>query len=216
MEAEHLRLLALCTKFVSHYARPNASCCAELSYFFQNCGARNKEEGEARGKFIDLESGRQCSANVFDSVCQCESYFLRWCSTGLRHVISGDGNGVPLWKIRLAVLEDVCDEANRFAWRINVCPARYVLLEHIILNGALEVCRCDPLFLSSDLIQKQKNAGRCINGHAGGNFTQRNSGEEFAHVVEGINRYSDFADFTLGQRCVRIHSHLSGQIESHG
>ena len=65
-------------------------------------------------------------------------------------------------------------------------------------------------------VQSQQNGSRGVDGHRRRNFIEVDAIEQALHVFDGIDRHADFANFAHGQRVVRIHANLRGQIECDG
>ena len=215
MEAQHLRLRVLGTELVFHDVCPDPSSCTELGDLLEQCCASHEEEGQPRGEVVDIQAGSQRGAHVLLGICQCERDLLHRRGPCLSHVIAGDRNGVPARKLAVAVGEDVADQAQRLLGRIDVGAASDVLLEHVILDRASQPVAGDALVLCGQLVHQQQRRGRCVDGHRCADLVQRETRKQGAHVIQGVDRHSDLADLTAGNRLVRVVTHLGRQVEGH-
>ena len=112
MEAQHLRLRIVCAELIAHDTRPDATRGAKLRHLFEQGRARHEEEREPGRELVDVLTGRNRGAHVFDAVSEGEPDLLRGRRAGLRHVIAGDRDGVPFRDLGPAIAEHVGDEAQ--------------------------------------------------------------------------------------------------------
>jgi hypothetical protein len=99
------------------------------------------------------------------------------------------------------------------AHRINVSPARDVLLENVVLSGAGKLLDVGAGAARNGHIEREQDARRGVDGHRRRDVVERYAVEEALHVLDGIDRYADFADFAEGEGLVGVVADLRRQIE---
>src|SRR6185437_719855 len=119
------------------------------------------------------------------AVGQGEGDFLRGGASGLAHVISGDGDGVPLGRVLVCPGEHIGDDAHGVADGIDVGSAGDVLLEDVVLHGAGEFFGVGSSAPGHRDIEREQDAGRGVDGHGGGNFFEPDAFEKPLHVFNG-------------------------------
>jgi hypothetical protein len=97
---------------------------------------RVEEKRQPRREVVHIETGIDRGLHVGHAVGQRECHFLQGGASCLAHVVTGDGDGVPLGHVLVGVGEDVRDDAHRLRRRINVGAARDVFLQDIVLHRA--------------------------------------------------------------------------------
>ena len=133
--------------------------------------------------------------DVGDAVGESESDFLDGGRAGFANVVAGDGDGVPLGEMVAAPGENVGDDAHGGTHGIDVRAAGDVFLEDVVLDGAGKFGEAGALFFGDSDVEAEKDGGGSVDGHACGDFFERDIVEKSFHVFEGIDGYADFADF---------------------
>ena len=133
--------------------------------------------------------------------------------TGFADVIAADRNRVPVGQLTLAEREDVGDQAQRMAWRIDIGAARHVFLQDIVLNRAGQFLQRHALAFRDRDVERQQHDRRRIDRHRRRDVAERNAVEERVHVFDRIDRHTDATNLAGGQRMVRVVPHLCRQIE---
>ena len=54
-------------------------------------------------------------------------------------MVSTDTYGVPVRKVFATVLKDVCNEAHRLVWRVDMRAPGNVFLKDVVLYGSVQV-----------------------------------------------------------------------------
>src|SRR5205085_6619423 len=112
-------------------------------------------------KTIGGKTGIDRRLAVGDPVRERERELLHRRRTRLTDVVPGDRDRVEPRKPFLAVREEVGRDPHRGPRREYVVPARDVLLEDVVLDGAAEFVAADALLLRYELVeQEQKRRGR--------------------------------------------------------
>ena len=93
--------------------------------------------------------------------------------------------------------EDVGDDPHRAARRIDIGAARHVLLEHVVLDRAVEPAPRHAALLRDDQIERQQDRRGGVDRHRGGNLVERQSVEQRLHVGERADRHAHAPDFSL-------------------
>ncbi len=117
---------------------------------------------------------------------------------------------------RIAEFKRVDHQAHRRLGRIDVFLLRDVFLEDVVLQRPGEVLPIDALFFGDGQIHGPQDRGGRIDGHRGGNASERNLVEERFHVREGTDGHAALADFAFGQRMVGVIAHQRRKIERDG
>ncbi len=98
-------------------------------------------------------------------------------------------------------------------WRENVGAARQILLDDVVLGGALKRCTRRLLLIRGRDVKSEQPSRRRIYCHGGVHGTERDALDQRAHVAQMGNRYANLSHFTLCQRMIAVVSGLRGQIE---
>src|SRR5206468_761202 len=212
-KAQQERARIFSVKTLAHDFGPKAVGGAVLGDLFGQVTVSIEEKRKLRGEFVDGEASVERGLNVSDAVGKGEGDFLNGGGAGFADVIAGDGDGVPLGKMVAAPGKNVRDDAHGGAHGIDVSAAGDVFLQDIVLNGAGEFLHAGALLLCNGHIQAEKNRGGGVDGHGGGDFFERDAGEERFHVFERIDGDTDFAEFAKSKRMVGIQADLRGEIE---
>src|SRR5207302_8487543 len=104
---------------------------------------------------VDRQAGGDGGVDVRDGVGQGERDLLNCGRALLTHVIAADRDRVELRQRLGAVRERVGDEAHRRLGRVDVRPARDVLLQYVVLDRAGELRGVHALLLADQLIEQQ-------------------------------------------------------------
>ncbi len=99
--------------------------------------------------------------------------------------------------------------------RKNVCAARDVLLENVVLHRAGNFRPWHPLLVGDCQIQRQQNRSGGVDGHGRAHLVERDAVEHLFHVGERRDGDADPADFTQRHRVVAVVPDLRRQIERH-
>ena len=112
-----------------------------------------------------------------------------------------------------AVGERVGDQTHRRAGRIDVGPPCHVLLQDVVLNGATEQLRVDPVLFGHQLVEEQENGGGGVDGHRRGDLIEREAGQQQPHVSQRVDGHANLPHFALGAGMIRIEPHLGREVE---
>ncbi|MPN03526.1 hypothetical protein SDC9_150756 [bioreactor metagenome] len=152
VEAEHLGSLFGDSEALLHDACPNLARRAELRDLFDKVVVRVEEEGEALSEYVRVLSGLDCRFDVGDAVGEREGHFLDRGGAGFTDVVAGDRDGVPLRDVSRAEVKNVGDETHRRLGREDICAARDVFLEDVVLDRSRKrVHRHALLFSDGDV-----------------------------------------------------------------
>ena len=98
-----------------------------------------EEEGESASEGIDIESGIDGCLNIGDAISQSESQFLGCGGSRLPDMVTTNAYGIPSGNAVFAVLKDVGNQAHRRARRENIGSPSNVLLQYVVLDGAIQL-----------------------------------------------------------------------------
>ncbi len=109
----------------------------------------------------------------------------------------------------------VGDQAHARAGREGVGAAAQVLLEDVVLGGALQLglVRGWVLVLGGHDVERQQPGGGGVDRHRGVHLVQRDAVQQRAHVALVGDRDADLADLAARQHVVGVIARLGGEIE---
>src|SRR4029453_6223466 len=99
--------------------------------------------------------------------------------------------------------------------REDVVPARAVLLEDVVLDGAAQLVALDALTLGDELVQQEEQGGRRVDVHRRRNLAQRDSVEKELHVRDRVDRDAGPPHLPYGTLVVRVVAELRREVERH-
>ena len=198
---------------VTHDARPHPAGGAIFCDLVQEIVVRVEEEREALPALVDIETSGKGRLHVRAGVRQREGDLLHRCRAGLTDVVSANRDRVPLRQFALAVGHHVGDDPERGTRWIDVGAASDVFLQDVVLHGSRESRERDALPPRHANVEGEEDDGRRVDRHRGRDPPQRNLVEERRHVLNGINRHTDFANLSGRKGMVRVVADLSGEVE---
>ena len=142
-----------------------------------------------------------------------ERHFLDRGRARLADVIAADRDRVPVRELALAEGEDVGDDPERRARRIDVGAARDVFLEDVVLDRPRQPRQAHTLPPRDRDVQRQQDDRSRVDRHRRRDAIERNAVEQRRHVVDRVDRDADPPHFALRERVVRVVAHLGRQIE---
>ena len=216
MDAEHHGFRLLCMEALLHDLCPDAAGGTELRDLFENVVVCVPEEGETACERIDAEACLDRSLDVGDAVRNGECNLLRCRGAGLADVVARDGNRVPVRDVLGAIFKDVRDEAHGRARREDVRTACCILLQNVILDGALELVRRDALLLRHCDVHRKKDGRRRVDRHGRGDLAEIDLVKEDLHISKGVDRNADLADLALGDRIRGVVADLRREVKCAG
>src|SRR2546430_1551649 len=151
-----------------------------------------------------------------DPVRQGEGELLNRRRPCLADVVAGDRDRVPARHALGAVGEQVGRQPHRGPRREDVVPARDVLLEDVVLDGAAEALARDALLFADELVEEQQQSGRRVDRHGGRDLAERDPVEEQLHVAERVDRDACAPDLADGALVVGVVAELGRQVEGDG
>ena len=209
-QAERLRV---CGALLLHEARPEQAGRAHLGDLHEEVHADGPEEGQARGKTVDVEADALACPEVLDAVGQRvgELEILR--GSSLLHVVAGDGDRVVARHLLGRERKDVADDAHRGLGRIDVGVADHELFEDVVLDGPRELLGRDALLLRRHDEEREHGDDRAVHRHRHRHLVERNAVKEGAHVIDRVDGHSGHADITLDARVVAVVATVGGEVE---
>ncbi len=100
--------------------------------------------------------------------------------------------------------------------RVDVRAAGHVLLEDVVLDGALQRRQRHALLLGHRRVEAQQDGRGGVDGHRGADLAQRQPVEQHVHVAHRADRHPDLAHLAERAGAVGVEAHLRGQVEGHG
>ncbi len=198
-------------------AVPDAPEGAHLAHLLDEADARVHEEGDPGDHVAELLLGHL--PGVADRVEYGDRRrhgvrdLLDGGGPGLLQVVAADVDRVPLGDAVDRVRDHVGGQPQRGPRREDVRPAREVLLDDVVLRGALEPARVRALLLGDDLVERQQPHGGGVDRHRGVHLLQGDVLEQPAHVAEVRDGHADPADLAAGEDVVGVVTGLRRQVE---
>ncbi len=215
MEPHLLRARVGGAKSVAHEPRPQPPGGAELRDFLEKIIVRVEEERQPLAELVDVQSRVEGGLDVRDGVGERERDFLDRGRTGFPDVISADRNRVPVGQLLFAERENIGDDPQRGARRVDVGAPRDVFLQDVVLNRARQLGRRHVLPPSDGDVQRQQDDRGCVDGHRRRDAIERNGVEQRRHVLDRVDRHAHPADLARCQWMIRVVPHLRRQVERH-
>ena len=132
---------------------------------------------------------------------------------GLLQMVAADVGRVPFRQLAVGVGDHVGDQPHRGLGRVDVGPARQILLDDVVLDRALQLRDVGPLLLADGDVERQQPGGRGVDGHRGVHLLERDAVEQGRHVGDRGDRHADLADLARRQRVVAVVAGLGRQVE---
>ena len=131
----------------------------------------------------------------------------------LLEVVAADVDRVPLRDVAHRVGDHVDDQSPGGDRAVDVGPSRQVLLDDVVLGGAGEHRRVDPLVLGVGDVEGEEPCGGGVDGHRRVHLADGDLVEQLRHVTEVGDRDADLADLAGGLGSVRVVAGLGRQVE---
>ena len=203
-------------KTFAHQARPEPACRTELRDFLEQIAVRREEEGQSWCECVDGEPCIDGLLHVCQRVGKGECEFLYRGRTGFANVVTRNRNRIPQWHFFCTEPEHLGGQRERWRGRIDVCAARDVFLEDVVLHRAGKCSACNTAFFRDDDVHREQRGRGRVDRHARRDLVERNSVEENVHVFDGIDRDTDTPDFPARSGRVGVDAHLRRQVECDG
>ena len=175
-----------------------------------------EEEAQARREVVNVQAALERPAHIFEAVGQRERQFLHGGAASLADVVAADADRVPLRHVLRAELDGIGHEAHRRLWREDEFFLRDVFFEDVVLQRAAQRRHRDALLFSGGDVKRPDDRRGAVDGHAGGDFVQRDAVEQDFHVFERTDRHAAFAELAKRFGRVGVVAHQRGQIEGDG
>jgi hypothetical protein len=150
----------------------------------------------------DGGSGRQSEPDLLDGS-----------RASLLQVVRADVDGVPPGGVPHRPGDEIAGEPQRLGGREDVRPAREVLLDDVVLGGALQLLQRDALLPGDRDVEGVEPHRRCVDRHRGVRRGEVDAVEELVRVAEVGDRDADAAHLAGGEFGVRVVAGLGRQVE---
>ena len=198
-----------------HHLRPEQPRRAQLCHFHEVIHADGKEEGQARGKGIDIKARGNTGAHIFQTISKRVGKLQIRRGASFLHVIAGHRNEVEFRHVMGAIAKDIRNDPHRGRRRIDIGVAHHEFFQHIILDGASQCLGRHTLLASGTDEQSKHRQDRAIHRHRDTHPVQRNIAEQCVHIRNRINRHPGHANIISDQIIIRIIPAVRWQIEGH-
>ena len=165
MKAKHPGAGLLSTEALLHDTGPQSARCPELGHLLKQVVVAGKEEGKPAGEGIHIKPHVNGCLNIGDAIGQSKGQLLSSGGPGLPYMVAANADGVPARHMLPAISEDIGDQPHRGAGREDIGPAGNILLQDVVLNGAIELRRINPLLFGQGDIHRQKDGGGGVYRH---------------------------------------------------
>ena len=200
VEAQRARAVRLRAEALAHDALPHAPRGAELRDLLDEVVVHVEEERELRAERVDVEARVDRGLHVRDAVGERERQLLRCVRARLADVIAADGDRVPAGHLAGAPREHVGDEPDRGPRRVDVRPARDVLLEDVVLHRAAKRAARHALLLGDGDVEAEEDGRRRVDRHRRRDLAERQALQQRAHVLDRVDGDADAADLAACAR----------------
>src|SRR3954451_267286 len=187
---------------IAHQPRPQPPRGAELGDLLEKVVVRVEEERELLAEAVHRETRIDGGLHVGDRVGQRERHLLHGGGPRFANVVPADRDRVPVRKLALAIRKDVGDDSERCTRRIDVGPARDVLLQDVVLNRPGQRALPHAVLPCDGDVERQQDDGRRIDRHRRGDAVERDLREQLLHIRDGVNRNAHAPHFPLRERMV--------------
>ena len=201
---------------LAHEPGPHATQRPVLRHLLEEGVVAVEDPGDARGQLVHVVAALLARLQVGDGVRECEGDLLRRGGAGVPDVVAADADRVELRRVSGAVGEQVRRQSQRRPWRVDVGAAGDVLLQHVVLGGAHDLCRSDALLLGNGEVERDHHRRRRVDRHRGAHLVEGDAFEHHLHVLEGVDGDAYLANLGLRQRVVGVVADLGGQVEGDG
>ena len=201
--------------FLANNLGPKDSRGAHFGHFRPKIHPDGPKEGQSGRKFVHRHARCFPRPQVLPSVRQGERQFQRGRSSGLLHVVAGNGNAVELGHVGLGVRKNVRHNAHAGLRRIDVRIAHHELLQDVVLNGSLQGRRFYALLLCGHNVKGQYGQYGAVHGHGNGHFVQGNAVEQHLGIFHRIDGHAGFADVSLHAGMVGVVPAVGCQIKGY-
>ena len=216
VRAQHHRARIFRAVLLLEQARPEAPDRAVLGDLFEEVVVGVEDPADAGGEFVDREAAFKGRVHIGTGVGEAEADLLGGRAARIADVVSAHADRVPLGHVFRAIDHDVGGEADARAGGIDVGAPRDILLEHVVLDRAVELVRGNTLLLGGDDVHREHDGGGRVDRHARRDFVEGDVLEQCLHVVEGIDGDADLADFGDRHGVVAVVAKLRREVERDG
>ena len=176
-----------------------------------------QKKNESRGaKSSMARAARERRAHVVEAVGQRETQLLHQRRACLLHVVAGDRDRVEARHVARRVRDDVGHDPHARLGRVDVSVADHELLEDVVLDGAGELLRADPLLLRRHDVGGEHRQHRPVHGHGDADIAQGNAVEEALHVLHGVDGDARLAHVAAHPGVVAVVAPVGREIEGDG
>ena len=130
-------------------------------------------------------------------------------------MIPRDRDAVELRRLVGTERERVRDDAHRRGRRVDVCVARDVLLQDVVLDRAAKRLARDALLVAHGDVHRQQDGRGRVDRHRRRHLVERDAVEHRRHVLDGVYRDPRLPDLAGGHRVVGVVPHLGGEVKGH-
>src|SRR5206468_8612555 len=120
----------------AHQFGPQAATSSELGNLFKEVVMHVEEEGQTRGKLIDLEAAFERGIDIGQPIGDGEGKLLHGGSSCLADMVAANANGVPFWHIARAKLDGIDDQTHRWLRREEKLFLCAIFFQYIVLQRA--------------------------------------------------------------------------------
>ncbi len=204
MAAHHPGAWILSAVALAHELRPQASPGAELGNLLEEVVVYVEEEGQARCELIDLQASLEGSIYIRQAVRNGEGQLLYGSCSGLANMVTTDADGIPAWHVARAKFDGIRDQAQRWFGREKKLFLCAVLLEYVVLQRTAKRSHGVAILLGIGDIHGPDYGCRAIYRHGGGDFIERQVGEEHFHIGQRGDGDTTLAKLARRQEMISV------------
>ena len=190
---------------------------AHLAHLFDEAHTRVDEEGDAADDLRELVlgdlPGLAHRVEHRDRVRESVRELLHRRRARLLQVIRADVDRVPRGHLLDRVDDQVDGESLRRLRREDVRAARQVLLEDVVLRGALERRVRHTLLVGEREVHPEQPHCGGVDRHRRVHLRERDAVEQLSHLAQMRHRDADLAHLAPGEHVVGVVAGLGGEVE---
>src|SRR5579863_92976 len=148
-----------------HDLGPEHAGGAQLGNLHEVVHANTPEEGDARGKIVDIQASLHPGAQVFQTVGERVGKLNVGGRACLLQVVAAYADAVEFRHPGGAITEDVADDSHGAVGRVDIGIADHELFQNVVLDGPAQLFRRYALLFGGNDIERHDGQHGAVHGH---------------------------------------------------